>query len=228
MRKVFPSPKFAEVTAPSPVQPLRKVYLGRNYSLSEDTIYNAEKKNFLANTECDNNMQLPLFLRLARHVPGALWDTLKQAFFEFRSAGKWGKLITVLCLSGVIGLGIVIPPRRAPPPRVVIPWQQMTTDAQYVEAGLVCLFLFLVGGMLYYLKRSQRFVYGVVEVTVAMIACWKWYLPQGRTIPVMINEGTLSDVVAASTIVYIVVRGMDNCYEYSKARKQALEVRKPA
>lgn len=101
----------------------------------------------------------------------------------------------------------------------------MRLEDQNVEAGSVCFFLMLVAGILYFLKLRQRFVYGLLEVAVAVVACWKWYFPQGRTIPVMLSEGSIGDVVAASTIVYIMVRGFDNCYEYRKARK--LKIAKP-
>lgn len=129
---------------------------------------------------------------------------------------------------GLLALAIFTPPRRAPPQRILMPWDQMRPEDQYAEVIGVCIVLLMAAGILYFLKLRQRFVYGLLEIAVAMVACWKWYFPQGRTVPVMLREGTLSDVVAASTIIYIMVRGLDNCYEYRKASRSKAQQRKTA
>ena len=166
-------------------------------------------------------MRLLHLFKVAKLILIDLCTDLKDGWQDFRALARWQQINIILCGVGIIILGIITPERKPlPTQRILIPWELMDESSRNFEAAAVCMFLLMIGVMLFFLKRYQRFLYGMLEIVVAVGACWKWYLPQGRTIPVMIEQGTMADVVAAFTIVYIVVRGLDNCAEYRKTRRE--------
>ena len=164
-------------------------------------------------------MKLSHRLRVAKEEFLSICQGIHFVWASLRSAPTAQKLNVLLCGVAMVLFALYGPKRPLTPQRILIPWENMPDSERFIEAGLVCFLLLSVGIMLYFLKLKQRFIYGMLEITFAMIASWKWYFPQGRTLPVMLEQGTLSDAIAASTIIYIVVRGLDNCYEYLKANK---------
>lgn len=71
--------------------------------------------------------------------------------------------------------------------------------------SVAILVLLVVAGLLYWVRRTNRALYGVSEVMIGGVLCWS-------TLSVK-EPGDLGTALKLGAAVYIVVRGLDNSYE---------------
>lgn len=79
-------------------------------------------------------------------------------------------------------------------------------------ALLGCAVLLVVGWVLFLVRLRWRFQYGLVEITFALASGWKWFSA--------VQQNGTTDLLAGLAVVYLVVRGLDNCYQAMQARAE--------
>lgn len=71
--------------------------------------------------------------------------------------------------------------------------------------------LLTLSALLFALKRAYRLLYGIIETAFGFCAGWKWLMSA--------RENHIVDIIALVGVVYLMTRGIDNCYEARKAAK---------
>lgn len=83
-----------------------------------------------------------------------------------------------------------------------------------------CAGLLLVGWILFLVRLRWRFQYGLIEITFALASGWKWFSAA--------EENGSMDLLAGVAVVYLIVRGLDNCYQAMRERaEKQMEVKRP-
>lgn len=95
--------------------------------------------------------------------------------------------------------------------RVLFEWLVVSVSKRWLPL-IVVLLLFGVGSVLYLIKRKWRFHYGMLEIAFALVSGWKWFTDY--------ETGGVLDVFAAVAVVYLIVRGLDNCFEAGRASRE--------
>lgn len=98
-------------------------------------------------------------------------------------------------------------------------WNWLETTLHQKWATLVgCATLLLVGWILFSIRLRWRFQYGLIEITFALASGWKWFSAN--------EENGSTDLLAGVAVVYLIVRGLDNCHQarQSQAARQ-IEIR---
>lgn len=72
--------------------------------------------------------------------------------------------------------------------------------------------IIVVGSLLFALKVRKRFLYGAMEIVFALCAGWKWFF--------IYRASQSIDAIALVGIIYLVVRGLDNCNEAIKIQRK--------
>ncbi|HLX69672.1 MAG TPA: hypothetical protein VKV04_08610 [Verrucomicrobiae bacterium] len=83
-------------------------------------------------------------------------------------------------------------------------WLELTLHQKWATL-LGCVTLLLVGWILFSIRLRWRFQYGLMEITFALASGWKWFSAN--------EENGTTDLLAGLAVVYLIVRGLDNCYQ---------------
>lgn len=132
---------------------------------------------------------------------------------DFRRADGFDRLIAVVS-SLVFALAFIYFPHKQGKERPFVPWDLRSTSEHYFDVFAAWLIIFLTGLALFYLRKKQRLFYGLMEISFSIALAYKWSWSLDRI--------TNADWLAAGTIIYIIVRGLDNCSEAMAARCQLL------
>jgi len=92
-------------------------------------------------------------------------------------------------------------------------WLLLTFQTKWA-ALLVCLAFLVVGYGLFTIRKKWRFAYGLMEISFALASGWRWFSS--------VNARNSVDMFAALAVVYLIVRGMDNCHQAREAGKKAI------
>ena len=100
-------------------------------------------------------------------------------------------------------------------------WNWLETTLHQKWATLVgCATLLLVGWILFSIRLRWRFQYGLFEITFALASGWKWFSAN--------EENGSTDLLAGLAVVYLIVRGLDNCHQARQAQAaKQIESREP-
>ena len=99
-------------------------------------------------------------------------------------------------------------------------WLEATLHQKWASL-LGCAVLLAVGWILFLVRLRWRFQYGLMEITFALASGWKWFSAA--------EENGTTDLLAGLAVVYLIVRGLDNCYQAMQAQAvdKQLETRRP-
>jgi hypothetical protein len=76
-------------------------------------------------------------------------------------------------------------------------------------------FLVIVAALvIYFLKRENRFVYGFIEICFALVTTWFWAIKSSGQV----------DWLGCGAVVYLLVAGLENCFEGYRSTKKAEEL----
>lgn len=88
-------------------------------------------------------------------------------------------------------------------------WLEVTLHQKWATL-LGCAMFLVVGWILFRIRLRWRFQYGLIEITFALASGWKWFSAN--------EENGTTDLLAGLAVVYLIVRGLDNCHQATQTQ----------
>lgn len=158
-----------------------------------------------ASTRLASSLPLPWLIAL---LSGLLVSYLAIAMLTFRNVSTPAKaeqfVLPFVLMAAYVLFGIIVAARAA--------WlhpAQIDRSQQVALAVFMTFASLILGGLAYYAKRSNKFVYGCSEVLVAIVSTW---FVMSR-IAGNIRASGFQEWVAAAASVYLFSRGLGNVAE---------------
>lgn len=131
-------------------------------------------------------------------------ELISMLIQDFKRADGVDRFVAAVA-SLLFALAFYYLPTRKGKQRLYIPWEFRSNSDHYFDVFGAWLTLFIIGFSLFYLRKKQRLFYGLMEIIFSFALAYKWSWS--------LDTIASADWIAAGTIVYIIVRGLDNCSE---------------